>query len=391
MAVFEKSEYLQRVEKTKNRMEAAGLEVLVIVDPGNMNYLTGYDACSYYVPQAVIISSDINEPIWIGRKQDVACAKFTVWLPDKSIIGYPEDLVNHPIKHPMSYIASIMEERGLNKKIIGVEKEAYYFDIRSYEELKRHLPGALFKDSNLLVNKVRGIKSDTEIKVMQQAGKILERVLQVAIDKTKIGIRECDLAAELLHAQASGVEDFGGDFTSINPMIFPGEKGSAPHVTWTDAPIQNETTFLYELAACRHRYQTPICRTLYLGENPPKKLVEMSKIVGEGFNEVYNFIKPGKTGEEVEEVWRKVISKAGFTKDSRIGYTIGLGYPPLWSENTVSMRPGDKTILKKNMTFHVLTAMWMEDWGYSLSEPTRITETGCESFVDFPQKLLIKN
>jgi Xaa-Pro dipeptidase len=79
------------------------------------------------------------------------------------------------------------------------------------------------------------------------------------------------------------------------------------------------------------------------------------------------------------------------TKESRMGYPIGLAYPPVWCENTMSMRPGDRTVLQKNMTFHVLVAMWMEGWGYTISEPTRVTETGCETFANLPRKLFIKD
>ena len=356
-----------------------------------MNYLTGYDAWSFYVPQVAIIGIDLDEPIWIGRKQDVACAKLTVWLSADNIIGYPEDLVNHQIKHPMSYVTSIIRERGLDNKVIGLEKEAYYFDIRSCEELKRNLPDARFKDSRMLVNWIRSVKSPKEIEFMKQAGKIITKVMQVAIDKTDVGVRECDVVAAILHAQASGTEEFGGDYTSLFPLFFQGEKASAPHLSWTDNQVQNETAILFELAGCRHRYHTPLARTLYLGTNPPQKLTDMAEIVAEGFDAVFNFIKPGKTCEEVELVWRKVISKAGLTKDSRMGYPIGLAYPPVWCENTMSMRPGDRTVLQENMTFHVLTAMWMEGWGYSISEPTRVTETGCKSFANFPRKLFIKN
>lgn len=391
MAVFEKSEYRKRLAKTKDRMEKAGLEVLIINDPGNMNYLTGYDAWSFYVPQVVIIGLDLEEPIWIGRKQDIACAKLTVWLSEENIIGYPEDLVNHQIKHPMSYVSAIIKEHGLESKVIGIEKEAYYFDIRSYEELKRNLSGSRFKDARMLVNWIRSVKSDKEIEFMKQAGKIVTNVMQVAIDKTDVGVRECDVVADILHAQASGVENYGGNYTSIYPLIFQGKKAAAPHVSWSDDRFQSETAVLFELAGCCHRYHTPIARSLYLGTNPPQKLTDMSETVAEGFNAVFDFIKPGKTCEEVESVWRKTIHKAGLSKDSRMGYTIGLAYPPVWSENTMSMRPGDRSILKKNMTFHVLTAMWMEGWGYSISEPTRITETGCESFANFPRKLFIKN
>ena len=391
MPVFDKSEYLDRLERTKDRMEKAGLEVLVVCDPGNMNYLTGYDAWSFYTPQVVLVGLDQEEPIWIGRKQDGAAAKFTVWLSPENTISYPEDLVNHQIKHPMRFITDIMKERGLGNRVIGLEKEAYYFDIRSYQELKRNLPDARFEDSRMLVNWIRSVKSAREIEIMREAGKIIEKVMQVAIDTTDVGVRECDVAAAVLYAQVNGTEQFGGAYPGIYPLLFQGEKASASHLSWTDDPVQNETAVLFELAGCRHRYHAPMARTLYLGNNPPTRLTDTAEIVDEGLNAVLDFIKPGKTCEEVEMVWRKVITKAGLTKESRMGYPIGLAYPPVWCENTMSMRPGDRTILKKNMTFHVLVAMWMEDWGYSISEPVRVTETGCESFANFPRKMFLKN
>ena len=43
MTLFETGEYITRIEKTKDRMAEAGIDVLVVSDPANMNYLTGYD------------------------------------------------------------------------------------------------------------------------------------------------------------------------------------------------------------------------------------------------------------------------------------------------------------------------------------------------------------
>jgi len=216
-------------------------------------------------------------------------------------------------------------------------------------------------------------------------------VMQTAIDTVAPGVRECDAVAEIVRAQIKGTDTFGGDYTAIVPLMPTGEKTSTPHLSWTDEPMENETAIFFELAGCRHRYHTPMSRTLYLGTNPPQKLTDTAEIVGEGLDVCLDAIKPGMTCEEVELVWRKIISKAGLEKESRMGYTVGLNYPPNWGENTASMRPGDRTILQKNMTFHLLLAMWMEGWGYEISEPIRITETGCESFANFPRKLFIKN
>ena len=45
--IFSKEEYQQRVRKTKEMMDKGGMEMLLVLDPANMNYLTGYDAAFY--------------------------------------------------------------------------------------------------------------------------------------------------------------------------------------------------------------------------------------------------------------------------------------------------------------------------------------------------------
>jgi ectoine hydrolase len=66
----------------------------------------------------------------------------------------------------------------------------------------------------------------------------------------------------------------------------------------------------------------------------------------------------------------------------------GLNYVPDWGEHTVSLRPGDKSILKPGMTLHFMPGIWLETYGFECSEPLLITENGCENFIEFPQKLI---
>jgi Xaa-Pro dipeptidase len=291
----------------------------------------------------------------------------------------------------MNFVADFLKQRGWANRTIGLEMDAYYFTARCYETLKTDLVEANYKDANLLVSWVRSIKSDQEIEYMRQAGKIVENVMQVAIDTVAPGVRECDAVAAICQAQISGTAEFGGDYTAIVPMMPSGEKTSTPHLTWTDEPYGNELAVNLELAACRHRYHCPLARTLYLGANPPQKLQKTAEIVVQGLDAALDAVQPGKTCESIERVWRNVIAKAGLTKASRIGYAMGLNYPPDWGEHTASLRPGDKTVLEPNMTFHMILGIWMDDWGFECSESFRVSESGCETFADFPRKLFVKN
>ncbi|MEE4113353.1 MAG: M24 family metallopeptidase [Desulfobacteraceae bacterium] len=390
MALFADQEYRRRIEITHRKMEESGIDVLVVSDPANMNYLTGYDGWSFYTPQAVVVSRESDTPLWIGRGMDANGAKHTTFLPQDAILGYPDHYVQSPVRHPMNYVAERIAERGWGQKTIGVEMDAYYFTARSYAELQKSLPQARFANGDLLVNWIRLVKSEPEIALMREAGKIAERVMQTAIDRLEPGVRECDAVAAVYQAQMSGTPEFGGDYPAIVPMMPTGEKTSAPHLTWTDAPYEKEQMVNLELAACRHRYHCPIARTAYLGKNPPAKLVELADHTVEGLNLTLDAIRPGLRAEEVELVWRKHIAKAGLEKESRIGYAMGLNYPPDWGEHTASLRPGDQTVLEPNMTFHMILGMWMDDYGFECSESFRVTETGCETFAHFPRKLFVK-
>ena len=75
--VFTKEEYNSRLTVIKQQMSKKALDVLIVTDPSNMNYATGYDGWSFYVPQGIIVSLDLNEPIWFGLKQDAnnSCPK----------------------------------------------------------------------------------------------------------------------------------------------------------------------------------------------------------------------------------------------------------------------------------------------------------------------------
>ncbi len=388
MLPFEKTEFLARIAKTQQRMAARGIDTLLAVDPANMNYLTGYDGWSFYTPQAVIVAERQAEPICITRGMDANGAKLTTFLDHSNIIGYPDHYVQSTERHPMDYIAEVLRQRRLDRGTIALEMDAYYFSPAGYEALKRHLPNVRFVDSGQLVNWVRAVKSPREIAYMNEAARIIEKTMQVAIDTIRPGVRQCDAAAAISAAYISGTAEFGGDYTAFVPMLPTGIGTSTPHLTWTDRRFVRGEATIMELAASRLHYHCPMARTVFLGK-PPQKMTDTAKIVLEGTDAALEAAKPGATCEAVEAAWRAVIARHGIVKESRIGYSVGLNYPPDLGEHTMSLRPGDKTVLEPNMTFHVIPGIWMDDWGIEISECIHVTESGARRFTDFPRKLFV--
>ncbi|KZE39222.1 ectoine hydrolase DoeA [Bhargavaea cecembensis] len=390
MLPFSLQEYKDRLEKTKASMAEQGIEVLLITNPANMNYLSGYDGWSFYVDQMLIVIIDEDQPIWIGRKMDAKAAEVTTWLYKDNIIAYPEDHIHNDLKHPMDFIAKILTQIGQSKRNVGVEMGSYYFSALAFEKLKTNLPNARFSDVTLLVNYVRLIKSDKEIEYMKRAANIAGIGMQAAVESIQEGNRECDVAANIYSGLISGTPEYGGDYPSIVPLLPAGKNTSTPHLTWTDRKYSNNEMVIIELAGCHRRYHSPLARTVSIGQ-PASKALDTSKILVEGLNAALDAVRPGATCEEVEVAWNTVISKHGISKDSRIGYSIGLNYPPDWGEHTASLRKGDHTILQPNMTFHLIPALWFEDYGIEITESFRVTETGCEVLTDFQRDLIVKD
>ncbi|MHC3001354.1 hypothetical protein OK17_03495 [Gordonia sp. GN26] len=387
--LFDTEEYASRVARTQAVMVERGYDALVVVDPANLNYLTGYNAWSFYTPQMLVVPAD-GDPLFYTRGIDAPGAVLTTNLSADQVVGFPDRYVHQHDCHPMDWITEDMRTRGLGEGIIGVEMDAHFFSPRSHEALVNGLPKARMTNSHELVNWVRVVKSPAEVEKMRIAGKIATKVMTTAIDVVDVGVRQCDAVAEILKAGVSGLSDAGGDYTSIVPMLPTGPGTSVPHLTWSDEPFATGEATILELAGCHQRYHSPLARTVYLGQ-PPKILVETADIVADGLEAALAAVKPGALVEDVAQRWQDIASANGFSASTRIGYSIGLGYPPDWGEHTVSFRPGDKTELENNMSFHIILGIWMDGWGYELSESFVVTDAGAECLASVPRRLTVKN
>jgi ectoine hydrolase len=386
---FDRSEYARRIARTRAAMAERGIDLLIVSDPSNMSWLTGYDGWSFYVHQCVLLPLD-GDPIWYGREQDANGARRTVFMEDDHILSYPDHYVQSAVRHPMDYLSGILEQRGWGRLSIGVEMDNYYFSAACLESLRAHLPNAAFRDATALVNWQRAVKSPAEIDYMRRAARIVEATHARIFELVEPGLRKNDLVAEIYCTAIRGVNGFGGDYPAIVPLLPSGPDASAPHLTWDDRPFRNNQGTFFEIAGCYRRYHCPLSRTIYLGR-PPQEFLDTEQAVLEGIHAALEAARPGNTCEDVEAAWRRTIARHGLEKESRCGYPIGLSYPPDWGERTMSLRPGDRTVLQPGMCFHLIPAIWRDTWGMEITESFLVTERGAETFCNYPRKLFVKN
>lgn len=383
---FGRDEYARRLTLTRRAMEARGIETLVVSDPSNMAWLTAYDGWSFYVHQAVIITHD-DDPVWWGRMQDTNGAKRTVYMDVDHIVGYPEHYVQSTEIHPMQHLATVIADRGLAARTVGVELDNYYYSAAAHAALTESL-GAGAVDATGLVNRQRAVKSAAELEYMRIAGRITAHMHTRAADIIRPGLRKNDLVAEISQAGLEGVDGYGGDYPAIVPIVPSGADASAPHLTWDDRPIEHGVGTCFELSGCYRRYHAPFSRTIFLG-TPPPRMTEAAKAVDAALDAAFDAARPGNRGCDVATALYGVLSKAGIERDGRCGYPIGLSYPPDWGERTISFRREDENVLEAGMTFHFMPGLWMDTWGLEITECAVITEHGAERLADHPRDLVI--
>jgi Xaa-Pro aminopeptidase len=385
---FDKTEYEQRVIAIKQSMQNAGFDLLICQDPASMGWLTGFDGWSFYTPQAVLVHLEESSPIWFGRAQDAKSAHITTDIPGENIIGFTESLVQHPLDHPFDELCDLVTSRGWGSARIGVELDAHYYTARAHQHIVKGLPNATITDNHEIVNWARLVKSEAELVYMREAGRIVTDTMNKAISRLRPGVRQFEVVADVYHTQITGFDNKFGDYTSLCPLIQVGEGTSTPHLTWTDDPLPDSGLIVMEIGAARRHYHAPLTRTVHIGK-PPAEIEKLADVIVEGGNRALEASKPGVTCEEVEAIWQDVLKQHGYSKESRVGYSIGLNYPPDWGERTASLRPGDQTVMQAGMCFHFQSGMWLDDFGAAISEPFVVTNNGGERLSNVSRELIV--
>lgn len=387
---FGVEEYQTRLDKVRAAMVRHGLDRLIVHDPANMAWLTGYDGWSFYTPQCVIVAHE-GDPVWFGRGIDANGARRTVYMDEACITSYSDDYVMNPPRHAHEVLCrEVLPARGWAQGVIGVEMDNYYFSALAWQSLRDGLPQVRWVDATGLVNWCRAVKSPQELSYMRVAARIVESMHRHILERIEPGLPKNQLVGELYQVACAGVDGLHGDYPSIVPMLPSGIDASAPHLTWDSRPfLPHEGTF-FEIAGCHKRYHCPLARTVYLGE-PPEHFRRGEEALIHALDAGLAAARPGNTCADIAHALNTTLRRYGFDRgDNRCGYALGLSYPPDWGERTMSLRGSDTTPLEPGMTFHFMPGLWLDAWGIEMTETILITEHGVETLCDYPRQLFVK-
>jgi Xaa-Pro dipeptidase len=377
---FSAAEYRQRLSRVQTEMRSRGLDVLMVYWPENLYYLTGYHTVGYFGYQVLFVPAT-GDPAFLVRRLERQNVQDLTWLDQCDVYQDTED--------PLDATVRVLNERGWSSLSIGIELDAWFLTTRHFLGLQRRLPGFAPQDASQLVNRIRLIKSETELRYMRAAARAAEASVAAGIAAIRPGVPEHDVAAEMHRALFRA----GSTYLGHPPLFGSGPRSGRAFVTWSARRIRANEPVHIEPGGCVNRYHAVLIRTIHVGPPRDKKFLRLVELSLQGLADGLSKLRAGVTSAEVDDALKGPVRRAGLgeTAFSRGGYSVGIGFPPDWGEGrTQSIKQGDSTVLQANMTFHVLSNLWYE--GKTLvafSETARVKDGPCEVLTRAPRELAV--
>ena len=377
---FSLEEYLRRYELVLSRMAERGLDVLCLRSPENITYLTGYETPGYYKYHCLVMGPGFDPVLILRRFESLNIPEYA-WIPR----FVPVD----DWEHPPTLTAHVLRLLGLSGKRIGVEKQGWFYTVEEHETLSSALQDCTFEGAIDILWDARMIKSEEEIAMMGRSAAILDQAVQAGIDLCASGVPDDRVNAEVNRVLLEN----GGEYMGLPPFILSGPRTSLPHQTARGERIGEKDLVYFEVSCSQWRYAAALMRTIFIGEPDLRQRRCAEATIG-AVDRAMEVIRPGVSSEDVDAAARSVVEKAGFGDyfRHRLGYSIGVNYPPDWGEGEIiSLRKGEPRELQAGMTFHMVPlCLIYRDYGVGFSETIRVTDRGCERFSALPREVIVK-
>ncbi len=373
--LFPKTEYRRRLSNLKEQMAEHDIEVLVCADRENIFYLSGYQTLGDNY-QMLIVPID-GEPTLVLRYLESMLAARHACVDDVEKWDDIDDPVEVTVKG--------MKKRNLLDKVVGIEEQSVYLQVRTWQRLNAAIPNLV--DGSGLVERCRAVKSPLEIDAMRRAAKLTVEGMKAAMDTIREGVTENDIAAAAFDAMTRA----GSEYLTDDPIITSGDRAGIPHTSYMRRKLQPGDTVLLELSAVYHRYHAPLMRGAVVGE-PSPEIEKMAEVCIDALNAALAAVKPGATSGEVDEACRSIITENGFWENfrKRTGYSVGCGLTTWGEGHLVSLKENDPTELVPGMCFHIPPALRLYGRaGMGWSETVTVTDSGMDILTDFPRRLFV--
>ncbi len=371
--------YRERIEAACNHLAKRGLELGILFDPEDIYWLTGYQTIGYFTFQCLAVSRD-GRLYLISRRVNQGLARAN------RIIG--EFVAIEDTQDPVTVLAEFLLARTPGNGLLGLQTDAWYFTVEHYHRLADRVGASRLHHWNDALKPHRLIKSEAELARVRMAGEAALKALHAAYDEIRPGCTENDIAAAMHDA---GIRA-GSEYLGHAPLVVAGTRTALCFATWQRHQVHEGDVVLLEAAGCIDRYHAMVARSVVVGE-PTAEQRRVADTILAVLETAVETIRPGIPAGEVDRAARAKAIEAGLGDyfGHRVGYGIGIGFPPNWSEGHIyAIRSNSDLVLAPGMTFHIVPTLFTPEFGMCFSESVVVTEDGCDVLTPCSRNLWAK-
>jgi len=353
---------MEKLEKLRALLEERHIDGLLVTNGCNRRYITGFTGTA-----GVAL---------VSRQGAVFITDFRyVEQASKQVEGF--EIVQHsgPI---VEEIAKQVKRLGIGK--LGFEQEdVTYAAYKAYEEA---ISSAELVPTSQVVEKLRLIKSEAEIKILKEAAEIADAAFAHILSFIRPGVKEIEVANELEFFMRKQ----GASSSSFDTIVASGYRSALPHGVASEKTIERGELVTLDFGAYYKGYCSDLTRTVAVGEISAE-LKTIYDIVLEAQQRGMSGLKAGMTGKEADALTRDYIRKKGYGDyfGHSTGHGIGLEIhegPALSFRSDMVLEPGMVVTVEPGIYIPELGGVRIED-------DVVITADGNEALTHSPKELII--
>jgi Xaa-Pro aminopeptidase len=360
--------YLDRVNRARERMRDADIDVLLVSVGRDLPYLSGYEAMPLERLTMLVVPKDGDATLVVPR------------IEAPRVVNRPEvfELLEWTeTEDPVAVVAGL----------VGRPRTAAVGDTmwaRFLVDLLTHWPSSTtrYVRSTEVMNSLRMRKDADEIAALAAAGAAVDRIA-ADLQAGRIplaGRTEAEVSADI------GARIVAEGHQRVNfAIVAAGENAASPHHHASERLIHDGEIVLCDFGGTMDGYCSDITRCVFLGD-PPADVAEAYAVLHEAQRAAVLAGTVGTPCEEVDRVARRIISAAGYGEYfmHRTGHGIGME-----EHEDPYMVEGNGLRLEAGHAFSVEPGIYLPGkWGMRLEDIVVATDAGPVAVNDANHELV---
>lgn len=354
--------YTRRLDRLRQTLRDLGLDALMVTNPENRRYLTGYTGHDSQADSAgtLLVTSDSALLITDGRYLEQAARE----CPGLELRRREADLA--PLVAAELHAANIAR--------CGVEAD--HLRLAIYEDLGAALanedsgPPLKLVSTRDVVERQRMIKDALEISAIERAVAITDQTFSYICGYLRTGLTERQIAREVERQML----ELGAEGLAFDTIVASGPNSALPHAVPGDREIGPGEFITFDMGARYDGYCADMTRTVCLGAPGPEQQ-ELYTLVLEAQERCLRGLHPGLDGKAADALARDYFREQG--REEQYLHSTGHGLGLEIHEDPRLSKSGETFVLEPGMAVTVEPGLYIAGaYGVRIEDTVIVTDEG---------------